>query len=175
MITADEIFPAGKFGKPHGINGEIAATLDVEADDLDAGNCVVAQIDGIYVPFFIEKVRPKNAETVLFTIEGIKTDTDASMLANHPLWLLRREFDFDEEQDADGFYASDLIGFRVTDDGKEIGTITDFNDSTENVLFVVETKNGDEIFIPVADELIDSVDTDNKIINMTLPSGLTNL
>ncbi len=175
MITDDEIILAGKFNKPHGINGEIAATLDIDADLADV-KCVVTDIDGIYVPFFIENVRPKSADTVLLSIAGIDNETKAAALSNHPIYLLRDDVDDIDDGDEDGFYAEDLIGYTIVDDRREaVGKITDYNDSTENVLFVVNTTDGNEIFIPVADELIEEIDTEKKIIYMSLPEGITQL
>ena len=175
MITDNEIILAGKFNKPHGINGEIAATLDIDAD-LAEVKCVVTDIDGIYVPFFIENVRPKSADTVLLSITGIDNETKAATLSNHPIYLLRDDVDDIDDGDEDGFYAEDLIGYTIVDDRREaIGKIIDYNDSTENVLFVVTTTDGNEIFIPVADELIEEIDTEKKIIYMSLPEGITQL
>lgn len=175
MITDDEIILAGKFNKPHGINGEIAATLDIDPD-LAGVKCVVTDIDGIYVPFFIENVRPKSTDTVLLSIAGIDNETKAAALSNHPIYLLRDDVDDIDDGDEDGFYAKDLIGYTIVDDRREaVGKITDYNDSTENVLFVVNTNDGNEIFIPVADELIEEINTEKKIIYMSLPEGITQL
>lgn len=175
MITDNEIILAGKFNKPHGINGEISATLDIDIDMNDV-KCIVTDIEGLHVPFFIERVRPKSAETLLLTIDGIDNEVKAVALSHHPIYLLRADAGEIDDDDEDGFYASDLIGYIIVDDdGKRVGEIVNFNDSTENILFMVETEDGDEIYIPVADEFIDAVDTEAKIITMSLPEGLTNL
>ena len=52
MITSDQLTEIGRLGKPHGINGEINAYLDVDVDT-DVMHRIVLLIDGIYVPFFI--------------------------------------------------------------------------------------------------------------------------
>ena len=57
----------------------------------------------------------------------------------------------------------------------EIGEIVDINDTTQNVLFIVRTHNGQEIFLPVVDEFIDSFDTEKKILETNLPEGLVDL
>ena len=45
--------------------------------------------------------------------------------------------------DADGLYVSDMIGFRIIDqDGKNIGIISDIDDSTTNILFIVSDSDG---------------------------------
>ena len=56
MILKEELTEIGRFGKPHGIQGEINATVDDDVD-VDAINRIVVNIDGIYVPFFIRSIR----------------------------------------------------------------------------------------------------------------------
>ena len=56
-----------------------------------------------------------------------------------------------------------------------MGVITDINDSTENALFIVELPNGKSTYIPIADELIDEINEEEKYIVMTLPEGILDL
>ena len=57
----------------------------------------------------------------------------------------------------------------------KLGEITDVNDQTENVLFVVTGSDGNEILIPVADEFIDSIDTAARIIHTSIPAEIVDL
>ena len=70
MITREELIAIGHYNKPHGVAGEISATIDVDADALRELSCLVSEVDGIYVPFFINSCRSKSSETVLLTIDG---------------------------------------------------------------------------------------------------------
>ena len=83
----------------------------------------------------------------------------------------------DIDEDDRGLYASDLIGFTVIDDAtrQTVGEITDINDSTENVLFVVATPSSATVYLPVADEFITEIDTDRRILRMNLPEGILDL
>ena len=69
MITHNEITTVGKFNKTHGINGEISATINAPINAVRKCSCIVCNIDGILVPFFIKDIRNKSSETVLFNIE----------------------------------------------------------------------------------------------------------
>lgn len=53
--------------------------------------------------------------------------------------------------------------------------ISSINDATENVLFIISTDKGNDIFIPVADEYIEDIDHDSQKITTDLPSGLVDL
>ena len=94
-------------------------------------------------------------------------------IANKTIYALSEEVAEEDSNDEDGFYAEDFIGFGIsTDDGALNGTITDVDDSTENVLFIVTADNGKTHLIPVAEELITEIDTDARHITVELPSGL---
>lgn len=177
MIRLTELAEAGHFNKTHGIKGEISATLDIDID-LDDVKCIVISVEGIFVPFFVSSCRPKTADTCLLTIDGIDSEAKARQLVNRPFYILRSDIpdDPDDEDDDEGLYASDLIGFKVSDASLgDIGTITGINDSTQNVLFIIETADGKEIYIPVADEFIDEIDSDSETVRTDLPEGLVDL
>lgn len=178
MIRKDELVEIGTFNKPHGICGEISATIDSDIE-LSALKCIVLDIDGIYVPFFIESFREKGAETFLLTIDGITDENEAMKLSRMTIFALKRDcasMTDSDGDDGDGMYAEDFIGYTVLDDNDNvIGRITDIDDSTENVLFIVERDNNGTVYIPVADEFIIDIDTESLIVSMSLPAGLIEL
>lgn len=174
MIKLSEIAEIGRFNKPHGIKGEISVSVDGNID-LEDVKCIIVRIDGIFVPFFLKSVRPKTADTSLITIEGIDSEEKAQELTNRDIYILRSDLP-EEETDEDGLYASDLIGYEINDvtSGK-IGVIEDINDSTQNILFIVRTPEGKELYIPVAEEFILSVDPDNEIVKTDIPVEILTL
>ncbi len=177
MIKLSEIAEAGHFNKTHGIKGEISATLDI---DIDPGEvkCLIVPVEGIFVPFFIDSWRPKTADTCLLLLDGIDSEVKAQQFVNKRFYILRSDIPEEEgdHEDEDGLYASDLIGYQVIDESLgHIGVIAEINDSTENVLFIINTDAGEEIFMPVADEYIVEIDNDNDTIVTNLPEGLINL
>ena len=177
MITADQLTEIGKFNSPHGINGEISATIIPEVD-LAELRCIVVNMDGINVPFFINTVRPRNHTSLLITLDGITDEKQASEFTNKPIYALSDEclYDEGEDDDEEGFYAADLIGFKVKDtEGRTDGEIVDIDETTENVLFIVETSEGKRLMIPVADEYIESIDSDSKTITFARPDGFLDI
>lgn len=164
----------GRFGQPHGIKGEINATVD-QGIDVGSLRCIVCDIDGIFVPFFIEGIRPRSATSLLLTIDGIADESEAGLLQNKIIYALSEELGdiADDSADDDGFYAEDLVGFTVSDaSGKLTGTIEGVDDSTDNVLFIVRPDSSTgTILIPVAEELIDEIDAESRHISFNLPEG----
>jgi 16S rRNA processing protein RimM len=176
MITREELIAIGHYNKPHGVVGEISATIDVDFDVLQSLTCLVSDIDGIYVPFFIDACRPKTAETVLLTIDGITSEQMAARLVNHDIYALKRDFSqASEEADADGYPLDYFIGYELRDsDGAVVGEITDVDEQTENAIFIIN-RDGAELMVPASDDLIVEFDIDKQIMVMNLPEGLLDL
>lgn len=176
MITRDELISIGHYNKPHGVAGEISATVDVEVELLRDLSCLVSEVDGIFVPFFANACRPKTADTVLLTIDGIGNEVEATLLVNAEIFALKRDFDqLAEEEDADGYPLDYFIGFEMKDvHGVRLGEIVAVDEQTENAIFIVD-RGEDECMIPAADELIVEFDVDNKTMVMDLPQGLLEL
>ncbi|MDE6652087.1 MAG: ribosome maturation factor RimM [Paramuribaculum sp.] len=171
MIKLSDITEIGVFLKPHGIKGEIAAELDIESDEVSSLTCIICNMEGIFVPFFIDSVRSKGNDTVLLTLDGISDEKQASTFTGKKIYAKADEVSFSEEDD--GLYVTDMSGYTIfSPDGNEIGLIESVDSSTANILFIVKTPDKDTIFIPAAEEFIQSLDIERKTIVMDLPEGL---
>ena len=176
MITREEIISIGHFNKAHGVAGEISATLDVDFEVLDGISCLVSDMDGIFVPFFINSCRPKTHDTVLLMMDGIDNEKEAAKLVNREIYALKRDYEqVSEEADADGYPLDYFVGFDLQDsDGTRVGEITDVDESTENAIFIV-TREDSELMVPANDDLIVEFDLDKRVMVMDLPQGLLDL
>lgn len=175
MISRDEIVEIGSYNKPHGINGEISATMLCDTEIAENFSCFISNIDGIFVPFFAENVRTKNSQTLLVKLEGLENEDDLKFLVNKDIFVLKKEYDkMSEEYDCDEAPVDYFVGYSICDSktGVTVGEIIDVDDSTENVLFVVEDANGNEILVPAVDDLVIDIDSENKVLTMSLPDGL---
>ncbi len=175
MITLEELFKIGSITKPHGLAGEVNVLLDDDIDTEDLKR-VAIEIDGIYVPFYIDSLRRKGAMTLLLKFDGIDSAEQAADVCGNTVYAFLKDDIVDVELEDGQFYLSDLIGFNVCDtDGGVIGKITDIDDSTENMLFVLDNVDGKELLIPVVDDFIDDIRPEDKTVVMSLPPGLFDL
>lgn len=175
MIRKEDVIEIGKFLKPHGLKGELNAVLDVDDTYAEDGNPLIVEMDGILVPFYVESFRPKGSEACLVKLAGIDSQQDSRQFVNKIVYGLRSDLEnyFDSE-DLD--IESDLIGFKMFDkELGEIGNVIDIDDSTANVLFVVESPEQRMIYVPAAEEFITAIDDERKIIETSLPAGLIDL
>lgn len=174
MIDPATLRRIGVFGKPTGYKGDIVLLSDGIAD-VGADMFVFVSEDGLPVPWHLTAVRAKGEDYVVH-IKDIDSDTAAAAFTGAEA-LAEKSYIEANSEDADEselLYA-DLIGYRLLDDGEKLGTVTDVDDSTENVVFEVECPDGKNILVPAADDFIEEIDTTEKIIRMSLPAGLTDL
>lgn len=180
MITRQEITGAGVFTKTHGINGELVAALSIPFEFFDDNAMFICEMDGIYVPFFIDSVRPRGSKSALIKPMDINNEAKAKLFVNKELYILKRDLlGFQEEHDdseSEGAYADDLIGYTVTDENAGfLGEITDIEDSTANMLFILRTPEDKTLYIPVAEPFIINIDPETKSVVTSLPEGLVDL
>ena len=68
------------------------------------------------------------------------------------------------------------IDYKVFDENdKVVGVIVGVDDTTENVLFLVESDGGQEYMIPASDEFVLEIDDEKHTMKMQIPEGLLSL
>lgn len=175
MITRDDILIIGKFQKTHALKGELNMISDLDPEYFLEGKPMILDYDGILVPYYVESIRPKGSTSFLVKLEGIQSEEDASPFVNKEIGVIKK--DAEEWLDDEIMDSNDLIGFVIidSDTGNELGKISRIEDSTSNLLFIIETPEGEEIFIPANEDFILEIDEDEKFIKMNLPEGLIDL
>ncbi len=167
MIKQDDVYKIGRIGKPHGIKGELTMMVEDDVFDRVEGEYLILLIDGILVPFFIEDYRFRSEQSALVKFCDIDTQERASELTGCDVFFPRSLSDSD---DTDILTWQEAIGYQVADDnsGKTLGTISYIDTSTANTL--IELDNG--MLIPAAYEIIKDINTEQRLITMSLPEGL---
>lgn len=168
MISQENVYKIGILGKPHGIKGELSFMFNDDVFDRVDADYLILLIDGILVPFYIEEYRFHGNDTALVKFCDIDDSERARDLTGCEVYFPK------SLSDADDFDNSweDIIGFNVFNGDNYIGTISDVDTSTENILLSVSTNDEKEVLIPAAEEFIKDIDVDKKEIIMELPDGL---
>ena len=169
MIRKEEVYRIGRLGKAHGVKGEVTLQFDDDIFDRVDADYLVLDVDGILVPFFIEEYRFRSDTVALMKFCDIDTQQRASELTGCDVYFPRA---LANEDDGTPTLAS-LVGFDLaeTATATNVGRIAAIDDTTANLLFELE----DGRLIPANDDLIDHIDTKNKVITMTIPEGLLEL
>lgn len=173
MIRKEDVYKIGRLGKPHGIKGELSFMFSDDVFDRVDADYLVVETDGILVPFYIEEYRFRSDETALLKLEGIDTMDRAREFTNCDVFFPRELTDSNDEE----MTWAQIVGFTLVDDiyNKVIGKILSVDDSTQNILFEVETPEGKNLLVPAADEFIKDVDIEKQQIRVQLPEGLLDL
>ena len=174
MIRKEDVYPIGRLGKAHGLKGDINFMFTDDAWDRAESDHIICEVDGILVPFFIEEYRFRSDTTAIMKLEDIDSLEAVQMLVNSPVYLEKK---YQEELEEDEVSLHYFIGFKMIDgdNGKEIGTIIDIDDKTDNWLFIVEQADGTEVMIPAHEEFIAEIRQEEKTMVMDLPLGLLDL
>ncbi len=107
---------------------------------------------------------------VLLKLEGIDHINEAETYRNKVLFVPREELG---ELPEGTYYICDLLGCRVeTDDGRVLGSICDIIKTGSNDVYVVENEAKKQVLIPVIDQVIKSVDIDEKLVVITPLKGM---
>jgi 16S rRNA processing protein RimM len=172
MISKNDVFPIGQITKPHGVNGEMSFSFTSDVFDNEDVPYFIFDMQGILVPFFLDEYRFKGSTTGLLKLDGITTDEQARGFAGLTIFLPKSYLDKVEDTEIELDY---FAGFSLVDSEKGLlGVISEVDQTTDNVLFVIPTKD-DELLIPAGEEYIEEIDHDKKIIYVKLPEGLLDL
>ena len=152
------------FAKPHGVKGEISLITDDNPADMAGDPYIVCNIDGIYVPFFIETFRQKSASNVLVKFENIDSAEKVRLLTGKTAFV---PSDLLPLPDDKPFLRGAMIGFTVIDDNAgTLGEVIAVDDSTPNILLKIEYKSS-EMLVPLS--LITSIQ--HQTMYTSLPDG----
>jgi 16S rRNA processing protein RimM len=172
MILKSEVFPIGQILKPHGVNGEMTFTVSSDIFEREDISYLIFEIQGILVPFYLNEYRLKSYTTGFLKLDGIINEEQSRELDGLTIYLPKKYLDKVENADIEPDY---FAGFTLVDAKKgEIGIISEVDQTTDNVLFVISGKD-DELLIPAGEEYIEEIDHEKKIIYVRLPEGLLDL
>ncbi|MBN8704030.1 MAG: 16S rRNA processing protein RimM [Bacteroidetes bacterium] len=161
----------GTVSKPFGHKGEVSLKIKVTLKKkLTNHDFVFFKINASLVPFYIENCIVKG-ETYGLKLETINSISDAEKYNNREIFLPRSTTKSLSNKKEYG----NLIGFELYDaKAGKIGVVEGVLDTKAQPLLQITYQNR-EVLIPLAEDLIQDIDTENKIITLHIPSGLLDL
>ena len=154
----------GKIVNTHGIKGEIRLLSDFPFKDkvFVVGNSIL--VDDI--EYKINSYR-RHKMFDMITLDGYNNINDV-------LFLMKKKVYFDKDKlvlSDDEILDEDLIKFKVIDEDRNIGKITEiFMASSTNKILIVEFSH--EVLIPYNSPIIKSIDKEKKEIHVSLIGGM---
>jgi len=159
----------GSVLKSNGKDGELLMSFTaVSPEEIDLREPVYIEDDGIPVPYFFESFQKRGNSRALVRLTGVKNLTDADELALRPVFA-----DYFEDDDEDSFFEGWTL---IDQDGRTVGTISGREDIPGNLCLSVEIADGDsageEVLVPLHEDLIIGADKSTRTLQLTVPDGL---
>ena len=167
MAEAGRLLQIAQVLKSNGTEGELVwGFRDFGPEDINTEEPVFIESDGLPVPFFIEKMTPRGTSKALVRLTDIRSFADAEELVGKAVLAEADSLEEYEEEE-------DLTGWTLLHaDGRKAGTVTDYEDIPGNPCIYVDTGNGQEVLVPLHEDLILSVDPERRELMMEIPDGL---
>ncbi len=163
-------FQVGAIASVHGIKGEVKVfpTTD-EPTKFKKLKSVILKTEKEEREIALQSVRFfKNMVIVKF--QGIESPEDAQKYRGATLWIAREQAVPLRENE---YYRADLIGLTVvTEDGEELGILTDVLETGANDVYEVTLSDKKTALFPAIRECIKEVDVEKGYIKVHVMEGL---
>ena len=171
MIDPESLCSIGTITKTHGLKGEVVCQYDDPSWAEAVEDHLLVEIDGIPTPFFISSQRQRTSATCILLFDDVRSAEEAKGLVGCEVLIERSALQAAEDEELPSLRY--FIGFTLKDaHAGTIGKVVNVDDQTANLLFAVETDEGEEVLIPAHPDLIIGIDHKAGIITMQLPDGL---
>ncbi|OMF37397.1 ribosome maturation factor RimM [Paenibacillus sp. FSL H8-0548] len=171
----DKWFTVGKVVNTHGIRGElkILSQTDFGEDRFAVGSKLLMLNEESGASLEVKIVSSRaNKSIYILKLEGF---TNINEVEQYKGWVLKVSADKLLELDEGEYYYHEIIGCRVvTEEGEELGVISEILSPGANDVWVVDRPKGSgkQLLLPVIDEVVRTVNTKEKLVTVHLMEGL---
>lgn len=168
-MRKEDCYFLGRITRTHGLAGNVVLKLDTDQPELyNKLESIFVEINGLLVPFFIEKQSWQKADTKILSFKNSTEALVEQSVGKNVFLPLSTLPVLSGKQ----FYYHEVIGYSIYDENNEFcGIIKEVNDQTAQHYFILDL-NGKEVVIPIIKDWILAVNREEKSIQMQLPEGL---
>ncbi|WP_257668440.1 ribosome maturation factor RimM [Parapedobacter tibetensis] len=167
-----ESFYIGYISKTRGLKGEVQLFFEFDDYKVLELDVLYLEIDCKLVPFFVDSFKLHSNSTAYLFLEDVDHVDKAQPLVRKKVYQPNSK---KPERHPDDFRITDLKGYTVYDQRYgELGEIIEVHEYPQQYVAVVPYKFN-ELMFPLNDELIVSVDKENKKLEVDLPEGLVDV
>lgn len=172
-MDKENCYLLGYVVRTHGLKGELSLYMDVDyPEDYEDLDSVFVEVKGQLVPYIISHINILQKGKVIVKLETIDHIDAAQTLVGASLYL--PEDVLDELEDGE-FYYHQITGYTVVDKALgKLGTVRTVYTPNAQDLIAMDYE-GNEILIPVVDEIVDKANHEKKEIYVNLPEGLLDI
>lgn len=166
-------FNVGKLVNTHGLRGEVKVLPQTDFADtrFATGSRLSLQHpeNGQKLEVEVTDAREHKGMFIL----KLKGFNDINEVEKYKGWVLKIGEEALEQLEEGEYYYHEIMGCRVvTEDGEELGTISDILRPGANDVWVVDMPKKKQLLLPVIDDVLLNVDIANKTVTVRLMEGL---
>jgi 16S rRNA processing protein RimM len=173
MIEKERCTEVGFIQKPHSLRGELIVIFNNQFEEIfESFENYFIEINGGLVPFFVSEngIKYRNNESLIIKFDYIDNQEKARELSGCKVFISNEDLMDNHSEDY-----NDLTGMTVVDlKSGELGVITALDDFSGNIVITVDHQ-GNEILIPLSDEIIRKIDEKKKLLYLECPEGLIDI
>lgn len=162
----------GEIVNTHGIRGELKIvphTHFAEQRFAEGSRLVIVEGNGRQTPVTIQSSR-LHKKTYIVSFKEFAHIQEVEKFKGS---LLKVEEQYQEALGEDEYYYHEIIGCEVyTDEGENLGVITEILSPGANDVWVVKRPQGKDVLLPFIDDVVLEVDVNQKKVTVTLMEGL---
>jgi len=172
-MNKEDCYLLGYIIRTHGLKGELMIFLDVDyPEDYMEMDSVFIEIKGQLVPYLVSDLKIQQKGRAILKLETIETIEQAQALVGLSMYLPEEVLDDLEDG---GFYYHQITGYTVVDSKLgRLGEVKTVYTPNAQDLIAMDYE-GDEILIPVVDEIVDKANHEAREIYVNLPDGLLDI
>lgn len=172
-MDISDFFCLGKVVKTHGLDGELSGFID--SDDPLSYSIITSVFFSLpqgMIPFPLKMIDCQDNGQCIFKLKGIDNIEQARRFANKPMFL---PLSMLPKLTGKNFYFHEIIGYKVVDQNKMvIGTVKGVMEhQIQPILEILH--QGVDVLVPIHDDLLISVDREEKELHIIIPEGLLDL
>ena len=155
----------GQVLKSNGRDGELLVGFSgIAPEDIDLEEPVFIEFDGLPVPFYFTSFTQRGNSRALVRLTGVRSLKDADELSGRA--ILADYFEEEEELS--------LVGWTVIEEQHIgiVGFVVDHENIPGNPCIWVRRPDGNEVLLPLHEDLIQWMDPASRQISLTIPEGL---
>lgn len=163
-MQKEEFIVVGKTLAPFGVRGEIKVKSFAQSPDR------FKKLPEVYIenkPYVVESVKVQNSAIVILSLGGIN-DRDAASNVRGDICMDASLL----ESNGNEVYIKDLRGLKVCEKDEHIGEVLKVEIIAGRELYLIKLLSGKELLLPCTAEFIETIDMQDRKMQVNLPAGI---
>ncbi|SFD67681.1 16S rRNA processing protein RimM [Paenibacillus catalpae] len=166
-------FTVGKLVNTHGLRGEVKVLPQTDFADVRFAPGSKLSLQNLDNGQKLEVEVSSSREHKGMFVLKLKGFNDINEVEKYKGWVLKVGEEDLEQLEEGEYYYHQIIGCRVvTEEGEELGTISEILRPGANDVWVVEQPKRKQLLLPVIDDVLLNVDVASKTVTVRLMEGL---